>query len=112
MEDIHGQLRKLEDQHVQAVRKLEKLAKVDDHIRAARDDLSALANTGGSNPSLHVLIEQLQSIEETLGEETNRTRAYILDIELDQNYLRRRLQGWEGDHPTRNEGWSGEFNGE
>jgi len=100
MEDIHGQLKYLEQQHVRAVRELERLARVVDHVRAGREELDALVGTGGSDTSLRGLPEQLRSVEEALSEEISRTRAYILDVEIDQSYLRRRLQGGGGDHAT------------
>jgi chromosome segregation ATPase len=98
MEDIHRQLKDLEEQHVRSVRELEKLTKGIDHVRAAREELDTLITTGSLNPSLRSLPDQLQSVEEALGEEIIRTRAHILDVELDQDYLRRRLQWEGGDH--------------
>lgn len=92
MEDVHRQLKNLEEQHVRAVRELEKLTRVIEHVRAGRDELDALVEIGRSKSSLRGLPEQLRSVEEALSEEISRTRAYILDCELDQNYLRRRLQ--------------------
>jgi hypothetical protein len=96
MEDIYKQLKELEEHHVQAVRGLEKLAKALEHARAARTELGDLSEDGILAPSLSNLPEQLTVVEDALEEETWRTRGYITDIELNQSYLRRRLQGQEG----------------
>jgi hypothetical protein len=96
MEDIYKQLKELEEHHVQAVRGLEKLAKALEHVRAASTELGGLSEDGNLAPSLYELPEQLTLVEDTLEEETWRTRGYITDIELNQSYLRRRLQGQEG----------------
>jgi len=96
MEDIYKQLKELEEHHVQAVRGLEKLARALGHVRAARTELGDLSEDGNLAPSLSNLPEQLTVVKDTLEEETWRTRGYITDIELNQSYLRRRLQGQEG----------------
>jgi hypothetical protein len=93
--DIYQQLRQLEEQHVRAVRGLEKLAKALKHVREAKAELSALSEEANVNPTLSTLPEQLKVLEDTLEEETWRTRGYITDVELEQGYLRRRLQGQE-----------------
>jgi hypothetical protein len=96
MEDIHSHLKNLEERHVRAVRGLEKLVKVMEHVRAGRDELDALVGSRSSDTPLRGLPEQLQSVEQALSEEISRTRAYILDVEIDQAYLRRRLHGGGG----------------
>ena len=96
MEDIYKQLKELEEHHVQAVRGLEKLAKALEHARVARTELGDLSEDGNLAPSLSNLPEQLTVVEDALEEETWKTRGYITDIELNQSYLRRRLQGQEG----------------
>jgi hypothetical protein len=96
MEDIYKQLKELEEHHVQAVRGLEKLAKALQHVRAARAELGGLREDGNIGSTLSNLPEQLTVVEDALEEETWRTRGYITDIELNQSYLRRRLQGQEG----------------
>ena len=96
MEDIYKQLKELEEHHVQAVRGLEKLAKALEHARAARTELGDLSEDGNLAPNLSNLPEQLTVVEDALEEETWKTRGYITDIELNQGYLRRRLQGQEG----------------
>jgi hypothetical protein len=96
MEDIYRQLRQLEEQHVRAVRGLERLAKALEHVREAKAELSALSKEANLNPTLSNLPEQLKVVEDALEEETWRTRASITDTELKQSYLRRRLQGQEG----------------
>jgi hypothetical protein len=96
MEDIYKQLKELEEHHVQAVRGLEKLAKALQHVRAARAELGDLREDGNLDSTLSNLPEQLTVVEDALEEETWRTRGYITDIELNQSYLRRRLQGQEG----------------
>ena len=95
MEDIYKQLKQLEEQHVLAVRGLEKLAKALEHVREARTELSALSEDGNLNPTLSNLPEQRKILEDALEEETWRTRGSITDVELEQGYLRRRLQGQE-----------------
>jgi hypothetical protein len=95
MEDIYKQLRQLEENRIRAVRGLEKLAKALEHVRAARTELGD-SEEANLNPTLSNLPEQLQVLEDTLEEETWRTRASITDTELKQSYLRRRLQGQEG----------------
>ncbi len=94
-EDIYKQLRQLEEQHVRAVRGLEKLAKALEHVREAKQELSALREDANLNPTLSNLPEQLKVLEDTLEEETWRTRGYITDTELEQGSLRRRLQRQE-----------------
>ncbi len=94
-QDIYKQLKQLEEQHVRAVRGLEKLAKALDHVRAARTELGDLNEEANPNPTLSNLPEQLKVLEDALEEETWRTRGYITDIELEQSYLRRRLQEQE-----------------
>ena len=42
-EDIYQQLKELEEQHVRAVRGLEKLAKALEHVHEARTELSDLS---------------------------------------------------------------------
>ena len=97
MEDIYKRLKQLEEQHVCAVRDLEKLAKVLDHVRTARTELGDLNEEANLNSStLSNLPEQLKVLEDALEEETWRTRASITDTELKQSYLRRRLQGQAG----------------
>ena len=96
MEDIYKQLKELEEHHVQAVRGLEKLAKALEHVRAASTELGDLSEDGNLAPTLSDLPEQITLVEDALEEETWRTRGYITDIELNQSYLRRRLQGQEG----------------
>jgi hypothetical protein len=91
-EDIYQQLKELEEQHVRAVRGLEKLAKALEHVREARTELSALSEEANLNPTLSNLPEQLKVLEDALEEETWRTRSYITDVELEQGYLRKRLQ--------------------
>jgi hypothetical protein len=95
-EDIYQQLKELEQQHVRAVRGLEKLAKILEHVREARTELSNLSEEANLNPTLSNLPEQLKILEDALEEETWRTRGYITDVELEQGYLRKRLQGEEG----------------
>ncbi len=95
MEHIYQQLKELEEQHVRAVRGLEKLAKALEHVHEARTELSDLSEEANLNPTLSTLPEQLKVLEDTLEEETWRTRGYITDVELEQGYLRRRLQGQE-----------------
>jgi regulator of replication initiation timing len=91
-EDIYQQLKELEEQHVRAVRGLEKLAKALEHVGEARTELSEDANLGST---LSNLPEQLKLLKDALEEETWRTRGYITDVELEQGYLRKRLQGQE-----------------
>ena len=95
MEDIYKQLKQLEEQHVLAVRGLEKLAKALEHVREARTELSALSEDANLNPTLSNLPEQLKVLEDALEEEMWRTRASITDTELEQGSLRRHLQGQE-----------------
>ena len=94
-EDIYQQLKELEEQHVRAVRGLEKLAKALEHVREARTELSDLSEDGNLGSTLSDLPEQLKVIKDALEEETWRTRGYITDVELEQGYLRKRLQGQE-----------------
>jgi hypothetical protein len=94
-EDIYRQLKQLEEQHVRAVRGLEKLAKALEHVREAKIELSALSEEANLNPTLSDLPEQLKVLEDALEEETWRTRGYITDVELEQGSLRKRLQGQE-----------------
>ncbi len=84
-EDIYQQLKELEEQHVRAVRGLEKLAKALEHV----------SEDANLNPTLSNLPEQLKLLKDALEEETWRTRGYITDVELEQGYLRRRLLGQE-----------------
>jgi chaperonin cofactor prefoldin len=93
VEHIYQQLRQLEEQHVRAVRGLEKLAKALEHVSEARTELSDLSEDANLNPTLSNLPEQLKVLEDALEEETWRTRGYITDVELEQGYLRKRLQG-------------------
>ncbi len=95
-EDIYKQLKELEEHHVRAVRGLEKLAKALEHVREARTELGDLSEDANLNPTLSNLPEQLKVLEDALEEETWRTRGYITDVELEQSYLRKRLQGEEG----------------
>ena len=95
IEDIYKRLMQLEEHHVRAVRGLEKLASALEHVREAGTELGDLCEEANLNPTLSNLPEQLKVLEDTLEEETWRTRASITDIELDQSYLRRRLQGQE-----------------
>ena len=94
-EDIYQQLKELEEQHVRAVRGLEKLAKALEHVGEARTELSDLSEDGNLGSTLSDLPEQLKVIKDALEEETWRTRGYITDVELEQGYLRKRLQGQE-----------------
>jgi RecB family exonuclease len=94
-EDIYQQLKELEEQHVRAVRGLEKLAKALEHVREAKAELSDLSEEANLNPTLSDLPEQLKVLKDALEEETWRTRGYITDVELEQGYLRRRLQEQE-----------------
>jgi DNA repair ATPase RecN len=95
VEDTYKRLKHLEEHHVRAVRGLEKLAKALDHVRTARAELDDLTEDGNLNATLSDLPEQLKAVEDSLEEETWRTRAYITDTELDQSHLRRRLHGQE-----------------
>ncbi len=95
-EDIYKRLKQLEEQHVRAVRGLEKLAKALEHVREAKAELSDLSEEATLKPTLSNLPEQLKVLEDALEEETWRTRGYITDVELEQGSLRRRLQGQEG----------------
>ena len=95
MEDIYKQLKDLEEQHVRAVRGLEKLAKALEHVHEARTELSDLSKDGNLGSTLSDLPEQLKVVKDALEEETWRTRGYITDVELEQGYLRKRLQGQE-----------------
>ncbi len=100
-DDIHKRLKDLEEQHVRAVRALEKLTKALDHVHAARSELASLAKDEGNlRPALSDLPEQLRLIEDTLSEEISISRGYILDVEIDQHYLRKRLHG-EGEDQKR-----------
>lgn len=94
-EDIYQHLKELEEQHVRAVRGLEKLAKALEHVHEARTELSDLSEDANLNPTLSDLPEQLKVVKDALEEETWRTRGYITDVELEQGYLRKRLQGQE-----------------
>ena len=95
MEHIYQQLKELEQQHERAVRGLEKLAKALEHMREARTELSDLSEDANLNPTLSNLPEQLKVLEDALEEETWRTRGYITDVEVEQGYLRKRLQRQE-----------------
>ena len=57
--------------------------------------LAPLAEEANLNPTLSDLPEQLKVIKDALEEETWRTRGYITDVELEQGYLRKRLQRQE-----------------
>ena len=94
-EDIYKQLKELEEQHVRAVRRLEKLAKALEHVREARTELGDLSEDANLNPTLSNLPEQRKILEDALEEETWRTRGSITDVELEQGYLRKHLQGQE-----------------
>ena len=100
MEDIYTRLKELEEQHVRAVRGLEKLAKAIDHVRAARGELDGLIGDENLSPGLSDIPEQLKGAEDALAEQTWRVRAYISDVELDQNHLQRRLRGQQGEEPA------------
>src|SRR5215208_2410302 len=93
-EATYQQLKKLEEQHIRAVRGLEKLAKALEHVHEARTELSDLSEAN-LNPTLSDLPEQLKVLEDALEEETWRTRGYITDVELEQGSLRKRLQEQE-----------------
>ena len=95
-EDIYQQLKELEEHHVRAVRGLERLARALEHVRAARTELGELSEDANLNPTLSNLPEQLKLLKDALEEETWRTRGYITDVEVEQGYLRKRLQGEEG----------------
>ena len=103
MNDIHKQLKTLEEQHVRAVRALERLTKALNHVHAALSELAELNEDGHLRPTCSDLPDQLGLTEDALSEEISMFRSYILDVELDQHYLRKRLQGDEegGDHTTR-----------
>jgi len=92
-EDIYQHLKELEQQHVRAVRGLEKLAKALEHVHEARTELSDLSEDANLNPTLSNRPAQLKPLKDALEEETWRTRGYITDVELEQGYLRKRLQG-------------------
>ena len=94
-EDIYQHLKELEQQHVRAVRGPEKLAKALEHVHEARTELSDLSEEANLNPTLSNLPEQLKLLKDALEEETWRTRGYITDVELEQGYLRKRLQEQE-----------------
>ena len=94
-EDIYQHLKELEEQHVRAVRGLEKLAKALEHMHEARTELSDLSEEANLGSTLSDLPEQLKLLKDALEEETWRTRGYITDVELEQGYLRKRLQGQE-----------------
>ena len=94
-EDIYQQLKELEEHHVRAVRGLEKLAKALEHVSEAKAELSDLSEDANLNPTLSDLPEQLKVLKDALEEETWRTRGYITDGELEQGYLRKRLQEQE-----------------
>lgn len=96
MDDIHKQLKILEEQHVRAVRALEKLTKALNHVHVAQSELADLNQDGHLRPTRSDLPDQLGLIEDTLSEEISMSRSYILDVELDQHYLRKRLQGEKG----------------
>ena len=91
MDDIHGQLKTLEEQHVRAVRALEKLTKALNHVHAALSELAELNEDGNLRPARSDLPDQLGLIEDALSEEISMSRSYILDVELEQHYLRKRL---------------------
>ena len=95
MEDIYKRLMRLEEHHARAVRELERLAKALEHVSEARTELSDLSEDANLNLTLSNLPEQLKVLEDALEEETWRTRASITDTELNQSYLRSRLQGQE-----------------
>ena len=95
MEHIYQQLKELEEQHVRAVRGLEKLAKALEHVHEARTELSDLSEDANLNPTLSDLPEQLKILGDALEDGMWRTRGYITDVELEQGYLRKRLQGQE-----------------
>ena len=57
--------------------------------------LSELSEDANLNPTLSNLPEQLKVLKDALEEETWRTRGYITDVELEQGYLRKRLQEQE-----------------
>src|SRR5215218_10408909 len=82
--DIYQHLKELEEQHVRAVRGLEKLAKALEHVHEARTELSDLSEEANLNPTLSDLPEQLKLLKDALEEETWRTRGYITDVELEQ----------------------------
>ena len=96
MDDIHKQLKTLEEQHVRAVRALEKLTKALNHVHVAQSELAELNQDGHLRPTRSNLPDQLGLIEDALSEEISMSRSYILDVELDQHYLRKRLQGEKG----------------
>jgi len=102
VDEIHKQLKTLEEQHVRAVRALERITKALNHVHAAQSELAELDEDGSLRPARSDLPDQLGPIEDALSEEIDMSRSYILDIELDQHYLRKRLQGEEGgDNATR-----------
>ena len=102
MDDIHEQLKTLEEQHVRAVRALERLTKALNHVHVAQSELAELNEDGHLRPTRSNLPDQLGIIEDALSEEISMSRSYILDVELEQHYLRKRLQGDEegGEHAT------------
>lgn len=92
-DDVYERLKHLEERHVRAVRGLEKLAKALEHVRMAKGELDELAKDGNLNPTLSDLPEQLEVMEDALEVETWTIRASLTDTELEQDRLRRRLQG-------------------
>src|SRR5215212_5649538 len=65
-EDIYQHLKELEEQHVRAVRGLEKLAKALKHVHEARTELSYLSEEANLNSTLSDLPEQLKLLKDAL----------------------------------------------
>jgi chaperonin cofactor prefoldin len=99
MEDLYEQLKRLEERHVWAVRRLEKLAKPLEHVRMAKGELDELGRDANLNPTLSDLPDQLGAVEDTLEGEMWTIRASITDTELEQDRLRRRLHGQAEEEP-------------
>ena len=100
MEDIYKQLKQLEEQHVRAVRGLEKLAKALDHVRVAKEEVDGLVADENLTSNISDVPDRLKGVEDALAQETWTVRAYISDVELNQNHLQRRLRGGQGEAPT------------
>jgi hypothetical protein len=70
MEDLYERLRRLVEQHVRAVRGLEKLARALEHVRMAKGELDELGADGNLNSTLSDLLEQLKVMYDALEVET------------------------------------------
>ena len=60
-EDIYQQLKELEEQHVRAVRGLEKLAKALEHVHEARTELSDLSEEANLTPPSPIFLSSSSS---------------------------------------------------